>query len=104
MKQHKLHVIKRLFIYLRPHRFSFIIAIVLSICSNLFVLVGPKLSGMAINEIEIGAGKINVQKIIFYAVIMVLLYVISAIMSYITNWCYVKYRKEDILPIAKGCI
>lgn len=83
MKQHKLHVIKRLFIYLRPHRFSFIIAIVLSICSNLFVLVGPKLSGMAINEIEIGAGKINVQKIIFYAVIMVLLYVISAIMSYI---------------------
>lgn len=83
MKTNKLYIMKRLVGYLKPHKFLLTIAVLLSIGSNLFALLGPQLSGMAINQIEAGAGKVNFSKVFLYCGYMILLYSISSILAYI---------------------
>ena len=45
-------------------------------------MVGPKLSGTAISYLEGGKGKVNFEKVFYYAGIMVITFIIAAILSY----------------------
>ena len=53
------YILKRMSKYLYKYKFTIIISIILTIVSNIFALVGPMLSGYAIEVIEKGNGNID---------------------------------------------
>lgn len=67
--------------YLEYHKWLLFLALVLTISSNLFALVGPKLSGNAIDAIS-GAGMVQFDTVFYYVRLMVLFYVVSSALSY----------------------
>lgn len=75
-------VMKRLSKYLLKDKWKLIFAIILTVVSNLFALIGPKLSGYAVDAIEPGKGKVIFDKVFYYAFWMIIFYVASSILSY----------------------
>lgn len=67
--------------YLEYHKWLLFLAFVLTISSNLFALVGPKLSGNAVDAIA-GAGMVQFDTVFYYVRLMVLFYVVSSALSY----------------------
>lgn len=67
--------------YLEYHKWMLLLALVLTISSNLFALIGPKLSGNAIDAIA-GVGKVQFDTVFYYVRLMVLFYVVSSVLSY----------------------
>ena len=53
------YALKRIADYLLKFKWWLIIALILTILSNVFSLLGPLLSGYAIGAIELGEGKVN---------------------------------------------
>ena len=53
-------VLLRLGKYLFKHKLILLVAFILMISSNVLALFGPKLSGLAINAIEPGAGQVDI--------------------------------------------
>ena len=72
----------RLFSYIGAYRTLLIIGIFLALAGNLFALIGPMLSGKAIDAITLGIGKVNFPSVYFYAALMVVCYILSAVISY----------------------
>lgn len=68
--------------YLSRYKFRLFLALVLSIAGNLFALVGPMISGKAVDVIEKGKGAVDFDKIWYYAGLMVIFYAASSILSY----------------------
>jgi ATP-binding cassette subfamily B protein len=79
------YVLRRLLSYVSRFRFMVAGAVVLSIASNVFALLGPMLSGYAIDAIEPGKGLVVFRKVFYYAGLMVLFYLVSALLSYILS-------------------
>ena len=75
----------RLWRYMGRNRFLVILAVLLSLSSSLLSLYGPKLSGEAINAIELGAGKVDFDTVWRCATLMAVFYISSAIFTYLLN-------------------
>lgn len=85
-------------------QFKLIILGVFALCffSNILSLLGPSLAGKAINEAAAGVGKVNFDKVTYYAARMLLCYVgsvvlticINVIMVYVSKWISQKMRKD----------
>ena len=73
---------KRLLRYMANFKFHLLLALVLAISSNLLALVGPSLSGKAVDAIALGKGKVDFDTVWYYAGLMILFYVASAVLSY----------------------
>lgn len=58
-KPNKSYLLRRLWRYFRPYKWMLALAIVLTIVSNVLALIGPKLSGLAIDAIEPGVGRVD---------------------------------------------
>lgn len=56
-------------------------ALLLMLLSNLLGLIGPKLSGEAINAIDLGSGAVDMDTVLKYAGLLVLSYTGSAVLS-----------------------
>lgn len=82
-KQSKKRTLKRVMSYLFEYKILIIIAVLLSIGSNMLALIGPMLSGYAIDNISLGKGVVNFSKVYYYCGLMIIFYVISAILAYI---------------------
>lgn len=67
--------------YLEYHKWLLFLAFVLTVSSNLFALVGPKLSGNAVDAIA-GAGMVQFDTVFYYVRLMILFYVVSSALSY----------------------
>lgn len=78
-------VLVRLGKYLYDDKWRLLLAIVLTITSNLFALVGPMLSGYAIDAIEPGRGGVIFEKVFYYGAWMILFYVLSSAFSYVLS-------------------
>ena len=81
----KRSTVLRLCKYLLQFKGALLLALALTVGSNLFALVGPKLSGRAINVIEQGAGRVDLSAVLYYARWMLLFYLASAVMTYGLN-------------------
>ena len=79
------YVIGRLWNYVCHYRGMLTAAIVLTIASNLLALVGPMLSGYAIDAIQPGKGLVVFRTVFYYAGWMVAFYVASSILSYLLS-------------------
>lgn len=78
-------VLYRLGKYFGNDKWRIIVAILLTITSNLFALVGPMLSGYAVDAIEPGKGAVVFTKVFYYSAWMILFYVLSSVLSYILS-------------------
>ena len=87
--------------YLYKYKFTIIISIILTIVSNIFALVGPMLSGYAIEVIEKGNGNIDFSKIFYYAFLMIVFYFCSSILSYIISIIMVKTARNVVYSLRK---
>jgi len=105
VSKRKLKVLLRLGKYMYRFRFGYLAALLLSIGSNLFALIGPKLSGFAIDAIGDGltVGTVDFDTVIFYCVLMLIFYILSSVMQYILQSVMirlsrgiVKLMREDI--------
>jgi ATP-binding cassette subfamily B protein len=79
------YVLKGLWYYVSHYKIHLLIALLLTIGGNLFALIGPRISGLAIDAIEPGKGMVVFSKVFYYAKWMVLFYIISSIISYILS-------------------
>ena len=71
--------------YLGKNRGLILLALVLSVSSSLLALYGPKLSGEAINAIDLGASKVDFDTVYRCATWMVIFYVLSALLTYVLH-------------------
>lgn len=74
--------ILRLGSYMLHYKWFLLLAIVCTFGSNLFSLIGPRLTGFAIGAIEPGKGAVDFEVVAYYAAWMAGFYVLSAAMSY----------------------
>ncbi len=99
----KLRVLLRLGRYMAKLWWGYLLAMVLNITANLLALEGPKLSGNAISAIEPGPGKVDMDTVVYYCVLMAIFYVISSALTYVQQrlmiWLsrgIVRRMREDI--------
>lgn len=77
-------VLLRLSHYFFKHKWMVLFAIILMIGSNLFALLGPYLTGKAIDAIDMKIG-IDFEKVTFYCILMAIFYVVSSVLSYVLS-------------------
>lgn len=81
----KQHTLLRLGGYLFRYKWFLLLAIVLTLTSNIFALLGPMLSGYAIDAIQPGVGKVMFQEVFRYATYMLFFFIASSIFSYLLS-------------------
>jgi len=113
-KGEKKRVLRRLIAYVMRYKGLLFIAVFFSILTNVCALIGPYLSGKAIGLLENAkdGGAVDMEKVVYYAVVMLVLYILSALFAYwltlamvnLTR-CVIKqmrndvFRKLSILPV-----
>jgi len=78
----KLKVLLRLGRYMIHAKWGYLAALALSVLSNLLSLIGPKLSGYAIDAIGIESGKVDFDTVVFYCILMLIAYMVSSLTAY----------------------
>lgn len=92
----------RVLSYLLRHRLQLFSVLALSVLGNLLALAGPRLSGAAINLIaEGGNGNMNMPLIYKYAVLLLVFYVSSSLMSYIVNISMINLSRKITYTLRK---
>ena len=87
-------LLKRLWRYLGRNRLLLILAVVLSMTSSLLSLYGPKLSGKAINAIDLGAGRVDFETVYRCVALMAVFYLISAVLTYLLNVVMIRLSRR----------
>ena len=78
-------LLRRLWQYLGRNRGLLALAMVLSLSASLLSLYGPKLSGEAINAIDVPAGQVDFDTVFRCAGLMVVCYILAAGLTYLLN-------------------
>lgn len=81
-KRYSGSTILRLGKYMLQYKWFLLLALICTLGSNLFSLIGPKMTGLSISAIEPGRGAVNFGRVFYYAAWMAGFYVVSAAMSY----------------------
>lgn len=81
-KRFSRRTVLRLGQYLFHDKWLLFLALVCTFGSNLFSLIGPRLTGYAIGAIEPGKGAVDFGRVWYYAAWMAGFYLLSALMSY----------------------
>ena len=100
-KEKRRPILMRLAKYMMRHKWLFLIAIILTLASNTFALLGPELAGKAINAIGLGEGQADFPTVYRYATLMILFYIASAILSYILNILMITLSRKVVFRIRK---
>ncbi|MCL1964457.1 MAG: ABC transporter ATP-binding protein, partial [Firmicutes bacterium] len=75
-------VIVRLWQYLYQFKWLLVLALALTLLSNLLALLGPYLSGRALDAIGPAAGAVQFESVFFYCGLMVAFYLLSSALTY----------------------
>ena len=78
-------VLRRLWGYLCRYKGMVAAALFLTLVSNLLALIGPALSGRAIDAIGVEAGKVDFPLVFYYCGWMLGFYLVSSILSYVLS-------------------
>ena len=87
-------VLIRLWKYLAKFKGTLVLACIMTVLSNLLALVGPRLSGAAIDAMAGGVGKVIFAKVILFCVLMLIFYLVSALFSYLLNIMMIRLGKK----------
>ena len=99
--KNKKYTFRRLWNYLFKFRVLLIIALVLTIGSNILALLGPKLTGLIIDEIDKGANNIDFNNIYYYALLMGLFYLTSSIFTFIISLLMTNISKRCVYTMRR---
>ena len=94
--QNKSYVYKRLWDYLMRYKFKLILALILTLFSNAFSLIGPYLTGQTIGAMEDGVDFTNV---FLYASLMIVFYVLSAVLLYALSIMMIDISKSVVFQM-----
>ena len=83
----------RLWRYIGKNRVLVVLALLLSMTSSLLNLYGPKLSGRAINAIDLGRGNVDFDTVFHCAALMVVCYLSASTLSYILHCVMLKLSR-----------
>ena len=86
-------LLRRFWSYLGRDRLLLVLALLLSGSSSLLSLYGPKLSGQAINAIDLGAGQVDFDTVFRCAVLMALFYILSTGLTYLLNLVMIRLSR-----------
>ena len=84
----------RLWRYLGRNRGLLVLALLLSLTSSLLALYGPKLSGTAINAIDLGQGSVDFDTVFRCAGLMVIFYICAAGLTYLLNVVMIRLSRR----------
>ena len=83
----------RLWKYIGKNRLMVVLALTLALSSNMIGLISPKLSGQAINAVELGAGKVDFETVLRCAALMLTCYIVSSVLGYILHIVMLKLSR-----------
>ena len=95
------HTILRLGRYMIQYKWLLLLAFVMTVGSNLLALVGPMLSGYAIDAIEPGIGKVDFSRVFHYTGWMAAFYVISSVLSYALSVLMITISRKVVYRMRK---
>jgi len=84
----------RLWRYMGKNRRLLVISLFLSLTSSLLALYGPKLSGEALNAIDLGTGAVDFPTVIRCVILMVIFYVVSSALTYLLNAVMIRLSRQ----------
>ncbi len=97
----KIAVLKRMAKYLLEHKLMLAACFCIMLLSNALALAAPKLSQRAIDAIEPGMGAVDFNSVFFYAALMIVFYVASALLSYVLAIMMVKLGQKIIYTMRR---
>lgn len=89
------YVLLRLWKYLYRYKWMLFLALFLTVVSNLLGLVGPMLSGYAIDAIH-GPGDVDFPLVFFYAGLMIAFYAVSSMLTYVLTRITISFSQRVI--------
>ncbi len=87
--------------YLLRYKYLIAMAIILSIASNYFALIGPMLSGNAIDLMSVEKGSIDMNKIGYYVILMIVFYIGSSVLAYLLSVLMINISKRVVYSMRK---
>lgn len=100
-KLSKKYLIFRLWEYLSRYRLMLCSGAAFMLLSNFLSLLGPRLSGKAIDAIGIEKGGVDFETVFYYAGLMAVFYVLSAIFSYVLSLLTIRLTRNVIYQMRK---
>lgn len=94
------YVLIRLWSYLYQYKWLLFLALFLTIVSNLLGLIGPMLSGYAIDAIH-GPNDVNFPLVFFYAGLMIGFYAVSSLLTYLLTRITIRFSQRVIYQMRK---
>lgn len=94
------YVLLRLWRYLARYRWLLALALLLTLASNLFGLVGPMLSGYAIDAIH-GPGDVDFSAVFLYAGLMAGFYLLASLLAYILSRLMIRLSQKVAFQMRK---
>ena len=98
-KRRPTQVLRRLFLYFRPHLWLLILSILLSVVGNILSLVSPRLSGAAIDAIL--PGNVDFPVVLRYVILMIVCAAASALMSYLLARFMIRLSRSVVYQMRK---
>ena len=95
-KASRLQTLRRLWRYLGRHRGLMLLSFALAAAGNALALLGPKLSGAAIDAIGTGRGQADFPRVLRLALIMALAYAVSALINYLLSRVMLRMRRKVV--------
>ncbi len=99
--QNRKKVLLRLWTYLFQHKWMMLAALLLTFTSNLLALLGPILSGLAIDSIGTAPGQANFPMVFYYCGLMLVFYIISSALSYLLSVLMVRFSQKVVYQMRK---
>lgn len=97
----RMKILKRLWGYLYHYKWMLIAAISLNVISNLFALLGPLLSGYAIDAIQPGPGQVIFQRVFYYISLMLVFYLVASVLQYVMTVIMTKLTQKTVHRMRK---
>ena len=94
------YVIKRLWGYLMQYKLWLFAALILTGAGNICALIGPSLSGRAIDAIHPGGGT-DFKTVGMYVVMMIILYILSSVISYLLSVLMIHVTRKIVFTMRR---
>lgn len=95
----KVKVLSHLWVYAKRHIWRIILVLLFVVISNILALVAPVVTGKAIGAMEGGMGNVDFDSLIRYVMLLGVLYVASAVFSWLQNICMIQTTQRVIFDI-----
>ncbi len=94
-------VLLRLWTYIYSHKWMALGALALTVSGNLLALLGPALSGRAIDAIGMGPGETDFPTVFLYCALMVGFYMLSSALSYLLSILMIHLSQKIVYQMRK---